>query len=133
MHRESFTKIWHAIFLKIRKKNAETLSKLISDLDLGLPSEQKNENLNWYLYTIALKNRNKILKKLNEKGIGAVSYYSTPVHKTPYYKLNLKLPNTDWAASHVLSLPVHPKVTHKDIDFISKIMHDIVWMLLVRQ
>ena len=113
-------------FLKSRKKNAELLSKLISDLDVELPQHQKNENVNWYLYTIAAKKRDKLLKKLNEKGIGAVSYYTTPVHKTPHYKLKTKLPVTDWAASHVVSLPIHPKVTQKNIEFIAKTMRDIL-------
>ncbi|MBL7001144.1 MAG: DegT/DnrJ/EryC1/StrS family aminotransferase [Nitrosopumilus sp.] len=113
-------------FLKSRKKNAELLSKLISDLKIKLPQQRKNENVNWYLYTIATKKRDKLLKKLNEKGIGAVSYYPTPVHKTSFYKLKTKLAVTDWAASHVISLPIHPKVTQKNIEFIAKTMRDIL-------
>lgn len=113
-------------FLKSRKKNATLLSKLISDLKIKLPYQRKNENVNWYLYTIATQKRDKLLKKLNEKGIGAASYYPTPVHKTPYYKLNTKLPVTIWAASHVVSLPIHPKVTQKNIEFIAKTMRDIL-------
>ena len=113
-------------FLKSRKKNAELLSKLISDLKIKLPQQRKNENVNWYLYTIATKKCDKLLKKLNEKGIGAVSYYPTPVHKTSFYKLKTKLAVTDWAASHVISLPIHPKVTQKNIEFIAKTMRDIL-------
>jgi len=113
-------------FLKSRKKNAELLSKLISDLKIKLPHQRKNENVNWYLYTIATENRDKLLKKLNKKGIGAASYYPTPVHKTPFYKLKIKLPVTVWAASHVVSLPIHPKVTQKNIEFIAKTMRDIL-------
>jgi len=112
-------------FLKLRKKNAELLSELISNLDIILPHQRRNENVNWYLYTIATEKRNKILNKLNEKGIGAASYYPTPVHKTPFYKLT-KLPVTDWAASHVISLPIHPKVSQKNIEFIAKTMRDIL-------
>lgn len=113
-------------FLKIRKQNAELLTKLLSDLKITLPRQRKNENVNWYLYTIALEKRDKLLKKLNEKGIGAASYYPTPVHKTPFYKLDTKLPVTDWASSHVLSLPIHPKVTQKNIEFIVKTIRDVL-------
>ena len=113
-------------FLKTRKQNAELLSKLLSDLNVILPYQRKNESVNWYLYTIAVEKRNKLLKKLNEKGIGAASYYPTPVHKTPFYKLKTKLPITDWAASHVLSLPIHPNVTQKNIEFIAKTIRDIL-------
>ena len=113
-------------FLKSRRKNAKLLSKLISDLNVVLPIERKNENVNWYLYTISTQKRDILLKKLNIKGIGAASYYPTPVHKTPFYKLKIKLPITDWAASHVLSLPIHPNVTQKNIEFIVKTMHEIL-------
>ena len=66
------------------------------------------------------------MKKLNENGIGATSYYSTPVHKTPFYKIKTTLPVTNWAASHVISLPIHPKVTKKNIEFIAKTIRDML-------
>ncbi len=113
-------------FLKSRKNNAKLLSQLISDLKIKLPHQRKNENINWYLYTIATEKRGKLLKEFSKKGIGAASYYPTPVHKTPFYKLKTKLPVTDWAASHVVSLPIHPKVTQKNIEFIAKTMRDIL-------
>ena len=113
-------------FLKSRRNNAKLLSKLLSDLKVILPIERKNENVNWYLYTISSDKRDKLLKKLNEKGIGAASYYPTPIHKTPFYKSKTKLPVTDWASFHVLSLPIHPGVTQKNIEFIAKTMHEIL-------
>jgi dTDP-4-amino-4,6-dideoxygalactose transaminase len=55
--------------------------------------------------------------------IGVAIYYKPPVHKTPYYdrivsadKNNNNLDKTEWASEHVLSLPVHPLVTNKDIE-----------------
>jgi len=113
-------------FLNIRKKNAKLLSQLISDLNIKIPKERNNESVNWYLYTISTSKRNKILNKLNSKGIGAASYYPIPVHKTPFYKQKIILPATDWAASHVLSLPIHPKVTSNDIEFIAKSLRDVL-------
>ena len=113
-------------FLNSRKKNAELLTTLLSDLKITLPYHRKNENVNWYLYTIATKKRNSILKSLNLKGIGAASYYHTPIHRTPFYNLNVKLPTTDWAAKHVISLPIHPKVTQKNIEFIAKTIRELL-------
>jgi len=110
-------------FLEKRKKNARILSELLSDLAIILPTERQNVQVNWYLYTIATKNRDKLMRQLNSKGIGATAYYATPVHKTPFYRKKLKLPITDWAASSVLSLPVHPLVTEKNLHYISMIMH----------
>ncbi|MCG3779806.1 MAG: DegT/DnrJ/EryC1/StrS family aminotransferase [Candidatus Nitrosopumilus limneticus] len=113
-------------FLKTRQKNAKLLSKLLSKSNLVLPVERKNENVNWYLYTVSTPKRDILLKKLNAKGIGAASYYPIPVHKTPFYKSKTKLPITEWAAANVLSLPIHPKVTTKNIKFIAKTIFEIL-------
>jgi len=113
-------------FLNKRRANAKTLTELLSDLNIILPHERKGETVNWYLYTIATKNRDKLAKKLNSKGIGASVYYSLPVHKTPFYKNKLKLPVTEWAASSVLSLPVHPLVNKQNLHQIAKIIHQII-------
>lgn len=102
-------------FLLKRKKNAKILTDLLSGLDLTLPQKRKHEEVNWYLYTIATKSRDKIMKDLNSSGIGAAIYYSTPVHKTPYYSKKINLPVTDWAARNVLSLPVQPMVTEDNL------------------
>ena len=107
-----------------RKKNARILTELLKNYDIILPKQRKNETVNWYLYTVALKNRDKIMKKLNASGIGVKIYYSPPVHQTPYYKTKLHLTNTEWAASHVLSLPVHPKVRKTDLVRMKKILLD---------
>ena len=64
---------------------------------------------------MCIRDRDKAMKKLNASGIGARVYYSPPVHKTPYYKTRLRLANTEWAASHVMSLPVHPNVRNQDL------------------
>ena len=113
-------------FLKARKNNANLLSKLISDLKIQLPQQRKNENVNWYLYTISTNKRDMLLKALHKKGIGAASYYPIPVHKTPFYKLKTKLPVTDWSAKHVISLPIHPNVTKNNIEYIAKTIRDIL-------
>lgn len=109
--------------LKKRENNAKLLTELLEDLDIILPRERAEVKVNWYLYTISAGNRDKLSKQLNSNGIGAASYYVIPVHKTPFYNYKTSLPVTDWAASTVLSLPVHPLVKEMDLRHISKIMH----------
>ena len=113
-------------FLNQRRKNAKILSELLSDLGISIPHERRGEKVNWYLYTIAAKNRNKIMKKLHAKGIGATVYYPIPVHKTPFYNNRSRLPVTEWAASHVLSLPVHPLVRKQNLYQIAQIVKQVV-------
>ena len=111
-------------FLDARKKNASLLSEMISDLRIDIPIERKYENVNWYLYTICTSKRNYVLKKLLQKGVGAAVYYPTPIHKTPFYKQKIRLPITEWAASKVLSLPIHPKVTLQNLNLIAKSLRE---------
>ncbi len=113
-------------FLQKRQKNAKILTELLTGLNLALPYQRKYEKTNWYLYTVAAKARNKILKELNVKGIGATVYYETPVHKTPFYNKKIRLQNTEWAASHVLSLPVQPMVRQHDLELTAKIIRSVI-------
>ena len=114
-----------AKFIQTRRKNANMLSSLLSNLDMHIPIERKGEQRNWSLYTIAVKNRDVMLERLHSKGIGAAVYYPVPIHKIPSYKTKSSLPNTDYASRHVLSLPVHPKVSTKDILFIGRTVSEI--------
>jgi dTDP-4-amino-4,6-dideoxygalactose transaminase len=106
--------------LQIRRKNAMMLTKILQGKNIVLPKESDGSKYNWYLYTIAIENRDDVMKKLNSLGIGATAYYKTPVHRTPFYSnSSVSLPNTEWAAGHVLSLPVHPLVTASDVKYIA--------------
>lgn len=112
-------------FLQKRAQNAKLLTELLSNTDVTLPVPRKYEKVNWYLYTIASKIRDRISAKLNENGIGATVYYGLPVHQTPYYNQKTKLPNTEWAAANVLSLPVQPKVTRANLQTTARIIKSL--------
>jgi perosamine synthetase len=116
-------------FLDRRRENARRLTKILAKTEkLQLPSESKERQHSWYLYTVRLKNaaeneRNKIVAGLKKNGIGAETYYANPVHLMPYYRDSFgkrKLPETEKAAKQVFSLPVHPSVTEEQIDYIGK-------------
>jgi perosamine synthetase len=118
--------------LDLRRQNAELLTKMLfpiidkSKIKIKIPQETQEKTFNWYLYTIAFEKsniRDKIKEKMINDRIGVAIYYKPPVHKTPYYdrivsadKNNNNLDKTEWASEHVLSLPVHPLVTNKDIE-----------------
>lgn len=55
----------------------------------------------------------------NEYGIGSGVYYPVPNHRLPSlagYAPGLDLPQTEKAASEVVSLPVHPSLSQGDLD-----------------
>lgn len=56
---------------------------------------------------------------LEEHQIGSGVYYPIPNHRLPslaQFAPNLELPETERAAREVLSLPVHPSLSHDDIE-----------------
>jgi perosamine synthetase len=117
------------VFVAKRRANAKRLTNLLSASDrLKVPEDSEERQHSWYLYTVRLENatrdeRDKILEELKKKGIGAVTYYVSPVHLMPYYRETFgerRLPETEKAASQVFSLPVHPGVTEEQIDYIGK-------------
>jgi dTDP-4-amino-4,6-dideoxygalactose transaminase len=107
-------------FITSRRRNAHALSKGLGSLgSVRIVKETPGQRFNWYLYTIYVRgSRDKLMKRLRERGFGATVYYDPPVHRTPYYAsiASSRLPKTDDAAAHVLSIPVHPFVTESDID-----------------
>jgi dTDP-4-amino-4,6-dideoxygalactose transaminase len=53
---------------------------------------------------------------LTELGIGNSVYYPTQVHKLPSFDLELELKHTEDATMQVLSLPVHPSLSKKNLN-----------------
>jgi len=121
-------------FLTKRRRNAQLLTeKLNKTKRLALPIEPEGHKHSWYLYTVRLKNskraeRDKTLEELRKRGIGATVYYPTPVHLMPYYRQYAKhsLPETEEASEQVFSLPVHPSVTQKQIDYIADTVLELI-------
>jgi perosamine synthetase len=121
-------------FLEARRKNAMQLTEMLGSAKrLQLPEEPRGFRHSWYLYTVRLKDatesaRDKLVENLRQKNIGATVYYRTPIHLMPYYKQfgNYKLLETEKAAKQVFSLPVHPAVTSEQIDYVGKIVTELL-------
>ena len=111
-------------FIKKRTTNAKILTELLSDSNLILPRQQKHEKVNWYLYTVSITRQKLLEKRLNAKGFGASIYYPVPIHKTIFYNTAKKLPVTEWASKHVISLPIHPGVTSTHLKQMVQIISD---------
>src|SRR6266849_6555923 len=124
-------------FLEKRRRNAEIATeKLSMSGKLILPREPDGRKHSWYLYTARLRGvnaakRNKIVDRLWNKNIEAAVYYSTPVHSTPYYREgNIsrrgRLPETEKASRQVFSLPVHPRVSDGDVEYIAETLRKTI-------
>lgn len=108
-----------------RISNARFLTERLSGIKgLVIPRVRPDVSHVFHQYTVRISpefamSRDELRKKLLEKGIGTEVYYPLPVHKQPFYQ-NLgysdHLPNSEKAATEVLSLPVHPSLTKEDLE-----------------
>jgi dTDP-4-amino-4,6-dideoxygalactose transaminase len=118
-------------FLGTRRRNVRSLVDQIADIrGLGMTQDAPDRTHTWYLFTVNVRRkRDEMLAKLRKASIGAAVYWSTPVHKTPFYVESgyskTRLPNTEESAKRVLSLPVHPEVTSKEIAYIGDSLREI--------
>lgn len=118
-------------FNEKRNENARYLTEKIRDISwIKTPTALKGCKHVFHQYTIKVEERQRdvVLSKLHEGGVGAAVYYPVPIHKQELYLKNgvsWNLPVTEECASRVLSLPIHPQVSEKDLDFISESLRSI--------
>jgi perosamine synthetase len=80
----------------------------------------------YHQYTIRIKkHRDAFSKKLTELGIGNSVYYPTQVHKLPSFRRSIDLVNTQSATEQVLSLPIHPSLSKRDLKRIASAVNQI--------
>ncbi|MFA4702000.1 DegT/DnrJ/EryC1/StrS family aminotransferase [Pyrococcus kukulkanii] len=118
-----------------RIKNAKLLTEGISKIEgLTPPYVDPRVKHVFHQYVIRVEDdfplsRDELTAKLREKGIGTAVHYPMPVHWQPLYqKLGYPkdiCPNAIEASKRVLSLPVHPAVTEKDIEYIIGTLEEI--------
>ena len=109
--------------VQLRKLNAmtekriENATYLTSNLDTEfVPFVPQGHKHVFHQFTVRIKkSREDFSKKLNESGIGNDVYYPSQVHKLPSFNLPLHLPETEAATQEVLSIPVHPGLTKRDL------------------
>jgi dTDP-4-amino-4,6-dideoxygalactose transaminase len=103
---------------KIRRKIAK---KFYNEINIK-SKMQFNENCSYHLYWILVKNRDKLRKILLKEGIETGTHYK-PIHKFTMYNKKISLPNTEYAAKSIITLPTHPNLTKNDLDKIIKIIN----------
>ncbi len=115
-------------FNEKRRKNANKIKEILKNYEWVLiPEDKKNEYNIYHQFTIRVnkKIRDKLLKSLNESGIGAKIFYPIPIHKQPFYKKilqkNISLPVTEKVSLEVISLPVHPLLDERYFSLLNEV------------
>ena len=109
-------------FNQKRIENAEYLTEHIKVLNGIKPPYVSPEVRHvFHQYTIRVEDgkRKDIMEYLNQEGIGTGIHYPIPIYKQKLYQdlgYHDKCPETEKAASEVLSLPVHPALSIEELE-----------------
>ncbi len=120
-----------------RARNAATLSAGLAGLPgLTVPIVPTGQVHVWHQYTVQLTaderiSREELRSRLAACGIDSRPYYPKLVHEYGCYRDHPQVVHDDTpvarkAASQVLSLPVHPALTLRDIDWIVRCVREVM-------
>jgi len=119
--------------IRARKQNAAYLSKKLEKIpQIITPSSPAGYSHVYQMFTILVKNgraeRDRLKDHLGRAGIMTKVFFD-PVHLTGFYKKSSgykigDLPVTEMVSAQVLTLPMYPSLTRKEMDFIAKSISD---------
>lgn len=82
----------------------------------------------FHLYVIEVEKRDELLTWLNNKGVQALIHYPIPLHlQHAYASLGYKrgdFSNAERAADRIISLPMYPDLTKRQVDFVIQSIRD---------
>jgi dTDP-4-amino-4,6-dideoxygalactose transaminase len=110
-----------------RQKIAQYYLKNITNPKIILPSLSKTENHAFHLFVIRTSKREEFIAKLAQNNIGSGIHYPFPIHLQRAYKfLKYKknsLPKTERFSREIVSLPIFPELTEKEMQEIVKVIN----------
>jgi perosamine synthetase len=116
------------VFNEKRIANARYLTERLMDVVIT-PQVQEGCRHVFHQYTIRVKgDRDRMVERLKEQGIGTGIYYPLPVHQQPIYQelgYTDRLPVAEAMSREVLSLPVHPALSQADLDRVVEVVSQL--------
>jgi dTDP-4-amino-4,6-dideoxygalactose transaminase len=112
---------------KARRVNARLYNNLLNTRKLNneliLPKELPGNKHIYHLYVVRTRLRDKLRQWLRDKGISTLIHYPLSLHLQEVYRdLGYKegdFSNSELASKEVLSLPMHPELTDKEIAYVA--------------
>lgn len=109
---------------EVRLKKALLYNRLLADSKVVTPVVVDGSEHVFHIYAILCEKRDKLMDHLNELNIQTNIHYPIPIHLQKCYKnLGYKkgdFPKAETFSSRILSLPLYPELTDKQIRYICR-------------
>lgn len=117
-------------FVSKRRKLVERYNEAFEHISgVKIPKQIEGCNNSYHLYVIQVEDRLEVFNKLRDAGIGVNVHY-IPVYKHPYYQENgykdVKCPNAERYYEHCISLPLYPKLSFEQQDYVIEKVKEFV-------
>jgi len=110
---------------KKRIQNAKYYTKALSNVKgIQFLKQHRDRNSVFHLYVVRTKKRNQLMEYLKQKNIQVGIHYPAPIHLTKaFHYLSYKkgkFPVAEKASCEILSLPMYPELTKREMDYVVK-------------
>lgn len=126
-----------------RERVAKLYNERLKEIEeITIPQFEENKKISWFVYVVRLiykyskENRDLILNKLKEKGIGCSNYFS-PIHLQPFYRKMFgykkgDFPVTERVSERTIALPFFNNLKEDQIDYVCENLKTIIFSLRVQ-
>lgn len=110
-----------------RRQIGSRYLKRINNVQFVLPQIRDGATTVWHQFVIRCKDRDKLVKYLDDKGVGTIIHYPIPPHLAEAYRyLGYKkndFPIAEQYANEVLSLPIYNGITVEEQEYVIDILN----------
>lgn len=103
-------------FLDRRRHIASIYAEQFSKCKITLPREDVDKKPAYFRYVVLTEKEELIQKEARKRGVMCEKPVWKPLHKD---LPNVKCPNSDYAHSHALSIPLYPSLREKEIEHVT--------------
>ncbi|MFX0140653.1 MAG: DegT/DnrJ/EryC1/StrS family aminotransferase [Candidatus Hodarchaeota archaeon] len=120
-----------------REKVANSYNEKLKEIEgIITPQYEENKKISWFVYVIRLidnysqNDRDLILIKLKEQGIGC-SHYFSPIHLQPFYRKWFgykkgNFPVTERISERTIALPFYNNLKREEVDYVCENLKKIM-------
>ena len=113
-----------------RIKIASQYRRIIQNTSISIPQIAPGNRHVFHLYVVQVDNRDEIIAELSRHGIESGIHYKKPVHRNSayirYFDVNrVDLKNTDEISGKILSLPMFPGLSNREIKVIGEVLTNV--------